>query len=132
MRKFIKTLLIATVVAVGALFSSCNNDPDVPVASVEVADVEIDGLGGTVNIPFVLRGVEDIIPKVTTDALWLHNFTVSNSIVQCSADANPDHEVRTATLTLAFEDKLTVDVLVTQGVADSDFVINISGVTPYS
>ena len=132
MRKFIKTLLIATVVAVGALFSSCNNDPDVPVASVEVADVEIDGLGGTVNIPFVLRGVEDIIPKVTTDALWLHNFTVSNSIVQCSADANPDLEVRTATLTLAFEDKLTVDVLVTQGVADSDFVINISGVTPYS
>ena len=68
MRKFIKTLLIATVVAVGALFSSCNNDPDVPVASVEVADVEIDGLGGMVNIPFVLRGVEDIIPKVTTDA----------------------------------------------------------------
>ncbi|MBQ8774265.1 MAG: hypothetical protein IJZ50_00220 [Alistipes sp.] len=131
MKKLFKTILAVAVVAVGAMFVSCNNDPDVPVVSVEIADVEVDGLGGTINIPFVLKGAVDIIPKVKTDALWLHGFTATDSIVQCQVDGNPTLDVRTATLTFEFDDKLTVDVLVTQSVADSDFVINVSYVSAY-
>lgn len=131
MRKLFSTLLTATIVAFGAMVVSCNNDPDVPVLSLEIADVEVDGEGGTVNIPFVLKGADDIIPEVTTDASWVHDFTATNSIVQCQVDANPTLEVRTATLTFAFDDKLTMDVIVTQGVADSDFVINVSAISAY-
>lgn len=131
MRKLFNALVSAVIVALGAMFVACNNDPVEDVASVDIAPVEVVGEGGTVNIPYVPKGLKGVVPTVESDAEWLHDFVVRENIVQCQADANTTHDVRTATLTFAFEDKLKVDVVVTQGVADSDFVINISSISPY-
>ena len=131
MIRIVNALFVATVVALGAMFVSCNNDPDTPKVSVEISDVEVDGQGGIVNIPFVLKGLNGVVPTVEADVDWLRHFDARASLVQCQADANPTHEARTATLKFSFGEELTVDVPVVQGVGDSDFVINISSVSAY-
>ena len=113
-------------------FTACNNDPATDKAGIKIANtVEIDGVGGKVNIPYTFKGAAGVLPTVTTEAEWMRNFKVTDSIIQFDAEGNPTTDTRSATLNIeAGEVRATVTIK--QGVADSDFVVNVSGITPYS
>lgn len=131
--KSIKHIIVAMFVAVvGIVFTSCNNDPATDKLRIEIAEtITIDGIGGKVNIPYSIKGENSVQPTVSSDAEWLRNFKVAGSVIQCDAEGNPTTSERTATITVTCGE-VSATVTATQGVADSDFVINISDLSPYS
>lgn len=119
-----------TIIAGLGVVSCQQHEPITP--SITVNPVTVEGEGGNIIIPFTITGDASAKPEVECNVSWLHDIKVTESVIGCKVDANPTLEERVATITLKCGDIPAVDITVTQKVANSDFVINIVGITPYS
>lgn len=119
------------VVTMGVLLASCESDnPTVEKPQIVVEDAFVSGIGGKLNIAYTIKGMDGVKPTVECDEYWVHNITVYDEVIQCDVDGNPLKEERTASLEIVCGE-LSITITVTQGVADSDFVINVSNIDPY-
>ena len=131
MRRFLGIIALLCMAFVAVQFTSCNKDPEVGGVQIVANDAEINGLGGKLNIPYSIKGVEDVKPEVECTDYWIRNIKVYDAIIQCDVEANPTKEARSATLTI-FHERISTTITITQGVADSDFVINATPTGAYS
>ena len=132
MKRFLSIITLLTVALAAVQFTSCNNDPAVDEVKIIANDARVNGLGGKLNIPYSLQGIEGIKPTVECDDSWIRNITVYDTIIHCNVDANPTMEERSTTLTIRYERYCSTTITITQGVADSDFVINVTPTGAYS
>lgn len=132
MRKFISFIVMCAMTLAAVQLTSCKKDnvtaPEQPQIVVE--DAYVDGVGGELNIGFVLKGMSGVKPTVQCAEYWVHDITVYDAIIKCQVDANPLKEERTASLDIVCGE-LTTSITITQGVANSPFVVNISNIDSY-
>ena len=132
MKRLFNIITLFTVLFAAVELTSCNNDPSVGEMKIVASDAEMNGLGGKLNIPYTLNGADGVKPSVECSDSWIRNFKVYDTIIQCDVEANPTKEARSTTITIFYERYCSTTITVTQGVADSDFVINVTPTGAYS
>lgn len=131
MKRFVSLIMMFTAALASVQLTSCENDDTATEhPQIVVEDVSIDGMGGELSIAYQIKGITDVLPTVECNEYWVHNIAVYDSVIQCSVESNPLREERTASFEIVCGE-LSASVTLTQGVADSDFVINITSVNSY-
>lgn len=119
--------LFYLLVAVSAIFVSCNNDngTDTPKfkGTLEVTEktVDIKFFGGEGVINYTITdGPADAVPTATSNREWVHDITVGESI-KFNVDLNPIEESRVANVTVTYGEQ-TFEVFVRQ---DAGYEIDV-------
>lgn len=131
MKKIFNFFAVVAVALVALQLTACNKDAAVDKVQIIVSDATIEGEGGILNIPYSLKGVSGVRPEVQSADSWVRDIAVYDSIISCNVQGNTTKEERSTTLTIACEG-VSVTITVTQSVANSDFVINVTSTGPYS
>ncbi len=132
MKRFLSIITLLTVALAAVQLTSCNNDPDVNEVKILANDTRVNGLGGKLNIPYSITGVKGVMPTVECSDSWVRNISVNDSFIICDVEANPTKEERSTEITIYYERYCNTTITLTQGVADSDFVINATPKGAYS
>lgn len=132
MRRILSIITMLTVALAAVQFTSCNNDPAVDEVKIIANDARVNGLGGKLNIPYSIKGAVGVKPTVECSDSWIRNISVYDAIIQCDVEANTTKEERSTTITIYYERYCNTTITITQGVADSDFVINATPTGAYS
>ena len=132
MKRILSIITLLAVALTAVQFTSCNNDPAVDEVKIIANDARVNGLGGKLNIPYSIKGAVGVKPTVECSDSWIRNISVYDAIIQCDVEANPTKEERSTTITIYYERYCNTTIPITQGVADSDFVINATPTGAYS
>ena len=133
MKRYISLIVMFAAILMGMQLTSCKDDGQsvVEEPQIIVDDAYIDGVGGDLNIAFVLKGMDGVKPTVECDDYWIHDITVYDAVIRGRVDANPLKQERVASLEVVCG-RVGTRVTITQGVADSDFVINVSNIDSHA
>lgn len=132
-----RTLLRSWLLCLSVLAAAISCKPEqktlLPELELNPTSLEIPAEGGSFGFDYTVRNPRTgSVPVAVSDKVWLRDFTVSEGRIDFTADANPDQQVRTATVTVSYTESASARLTVTQSAAAPEepaFRIEITGVT---